>query len=235
MNVAPATAVQVPPELAERARREARADAEAKMKAAMESIMYAQQILQDCGDDGIADLQLAMELLQADTDPLAQGAVQAQQLLHQVLLTSPAGAQKAMKKADRDARDIVMLRCRAVCCDPNDRDEYLGRAAAAYGGGELDKEVRSKLLLSYHKDHKNQRCGKQISKNTPLQKALARLNQTSSRIYVVRSRAAPPQQHQCMFCRHHLRHRCTQSRAVLPLNRKLMCSTSGCTELMNRA
>ena len=45
MNVAPATAVQVPPELAERARREARADAEAKMKAAMESIMYAQQIL----------------------------------------------------------------------------------------------------------------------------------------------------------------------------------------------
>ena len=41
MNVAPATAVQVPPELAERVRREARADAEAKMKAAMESIMYA--------------------------------------------------------------------------------------------------------------------------------------------------------------------------------------------------
>ena len=29
----------------------------------MESIMYAQQILQDCGDDGIADLQLVMELL----------------------------------------------------------------------------------------------------------------------------------------------------------------------------
>ena len=70
--------------------------------------------------------------------------MQAQQLLHQVLLTSPAGAQKAMKEADRDARDIVMLRCRAVCCDPNDRDEYLGRAAAAYGGGELDKEVRPK-------------------------------------------------------------------------------------------
>ena len=33
------------------------------MKVAMESIMYAQQILQDCGDDDIADLQLAMELL----------------------------------------------------------------------------------------------------------------------------------------------------------------------------
>ena len=93
MNVAPATAVQVPPELAERARREARADAEAKMKAAMESIMYAQQILQDCGDDGIADLQLAMELLQADTDPLAQGAAQAQQLVHLVLFDCPTGAQ----------------------------------------------------------------------------------------------------------------------------------------------
>lgn len=159
MNMASAAAVQVPPELAERARREARADAEAKVKAAMESIMYAQQILQACGGDGIADLQRAMELLQADTDPLAQGAAQAQQLVHQVLLSCPAGAQKAVKKADRDVRDIVMLRCRAVCCDPKDRDDFLGRAAEAYGGGELDKEVRAQLLLSYHKDRKNQKCG----------------------------------------------------------------------------
>ena len=140
-NVASAAAVQVPPELAERARREARADAEAKVKDAMESIMYAQQILQACGGDGIADLQRAMELLQADTDPLAQGAAQAQQLVHQVLLNCPVGARKAVKKADRDARDIVMLRCRAECKDPKDRDDYVGRAAAAYGGGELDKEV----------------------------------------------------------------------------------------------
>ena len=33
------------------------------------------------------------------------------------------------------------------------------RWTAAYGGGELDKEVRSKLLLSYHKDRKNQCYG----------------------------------------------------------------------------
>ena len=163
MNVAPATAVQVPPELAERARREARADAEAKMKAAMESIMYAQQILQACGGDGIADLQRAMELLQADTDPLAQGAAQAQQLVRQVLSNCPAASQKAVKKADRDVRDIVMFRCRAECCDPKDREEFLARAAEAYGGKELDKEewreVRAQLLLSYHKDRKNQKCG----------------------------------------------------------------------------
>ena len=159
MTMASAAAIQVPPELAERARREARADAEANVKAAMESIIYAQQILQASGGDGIADLQRAMELLQADTDPLAQGAAQAQQLVHQLLLNCPAGAQRAVKKADRDMRDIVMLRCRAVCIDPKDRDDFLGRAAEAYGGGELDKEVRAQLLLSYHKDCKNKKCG----------------------------------------------------------------------------
>ncbi len=146
-------------DIAERARREARADAEAKVKPAMESIMYAQDILQCCGGDGIADLQIVMKLLQADTDPLAQGAAQAQQLVHRVLLNCPAGAQKAVKKVDRDVRDIVMLRCRAVCCDPKDRDDFLGRAAEAYGGGTLDKEVRAQLLLSYHKNRKNQKCG----------------------------------------------------------------------------
>jgi len=159
MTMASAAAIQVPPELAERARREARADAADKVKAAMASIMYAQQILQACGGDGIADLQRAMELLQADTDPLAQGAAQAQQLVHQVLLNCPAGAQKAVKKADRDVRDIVMLRCRAVCANPKDRDDFLHRAAEAYGVGELDKEVHAQLLLSYHKDRKNQKCG----------------------------------------------------------------------------
>ena len=163
MNAASGAAFQVPPVLAERARREARADAEAKMKAAMESIMYAQQILQACGGDGIADLQRAMELLQADTDPLAQGAAQAQQLVRQVLSNCPAASQKAVKKADRDVRDIVMFRCRAECCDPKDREDFLARAAEAYGGKELDneewREVRAQLLLSYHKDRKNQKCG----------------------------------------------------------------------------
>ena len=144
--------------LMQSARREARADAEAQVKPAMESIMYAQKILQCCGGDGIADLQI-IELLHADTDPLAQGAAQAQQLVHRALLNCPAGAKKAVKKADRDVRDIVMLRCRAVCKDPKDRDEFLGQAAQAYGGGELDKEVREQLLLSYHKNRKNQQCG----------------------------------------------------------------------------
>ena len=88
-------------DIAERARREARADAEAKVKPAMESIMYAQDILQCCGGDGIADLQIVMKLLQADTDPLAQGAAQAQQLVHQVLLNCPVAKQGRRKRPPR--------------------------------------------------------------------------------------------------------------------------------------
>ena len=109
----PVAAVRVPPDLADHACREAREDAEVKVQPAMKSIMDAQQILQACGGDGIADLQRAMELLQAHTNPLAQGAAHAQQLVHQVLLNCPVGVGKAMKKANRDVQDIVMLRCRA--------------------------------------------------------------------------------------------------------------------------
>ena len=51
--------------------------------------------------------------------------------------------------------------CRTSSCSDveQSREKFLGRAALAYGGGELDKEVQAKLLLSYHKDHKNQKCG----------------------------------------------------------------------------
>ena len=78
MYVASASAVEVPPHLAKRARREAQEDADEKVQPATESIMYAQEILLNCGGAGIGDLEHAMMLLTPHTNPLAQGAAQAQ-------------------------------------------------------------------------------------------------------------------------------------------------------------
>lgn len=103
----------------------------------------------------------AKEAIQADTDPPARGAAEAQRLVHKVLKNCPDRAEKAVKKADRDIRDVVVLQCRAICEDPKDRDLFLQKATEAYkgAGGELEKEVRAQLLLAYHKDPTNQRNG----------------------------------------------------------------------------
>ena len=159
MYVASAPAVEVPPDLVKRARREAQEDADEKVQAATESIMYAQEILLNCGGAGIGDLEHAMMLLTPHTNPLAQGAAQAQELIHQVLLNCPGYAWKAMKKANNHVKDIVMLRCRAESTNLMSRDEFLGSVAAAYGVKELDAEKRQQLLLAYQKNKKNQKFG----------------------------------------------------------------------------
>ena len=148
-----AAAVAVPAGDAERMRQEALADAEAKIIVAFESIATAERALG--GPHPL--LQRARELLLATTLPLAAGAAQAQELVHEVLMTCKAEAKKAVKKADRDVRDVVMLRCRGLC-DIKDRDGFLALAAQAYQK-EPDKEATAQLLLSYHKDPKNQNCG----------------------------------------------------------------------------
>ena len=159
MYVASAPAVEVPPDLVKRARREAQEDADEKVQSATESIMYAQEILLNCGGAGIGDLEHAMMLLTPHTNPLAQGAAQAQELIHQVLLNCPGYARKAMKKANNHVKDIVMLRCRAESTNLMSRNEFLGSVAAAYGVKELDTEKREQLLLAYQKNPKNQKFG----------------------------------------------------------------------------
>ena len=159
MYVASAPAVGVPPDLVKRARREAQEDADEKMQSAIESIMYAQEILLNCGGAGIGDLEHAMMLLTPHTNPLAQGAAQAQELIHQVLLNCPGYARNSVKKANNHVKDIVMLRCRAESTNLMSRNEFLGSAAAAYGVKELDTEKRQQLLLAYQKDKKNQKFG----------------------------------------------------------------------------
>ena len=128
-------------------RREAMQDAEDKITDAIEAIRSAEEA---CGRP-MPGLQAAQRWLQELTDPPARGAAEAQRLLHRALSECPEGAERAIKKADRDVRDIVVLRCRACCADPKDRDGFLVRATEAYEG-DMDKETRAQLLLAYHKD-----------------------------------------------------------------------------------
>ena len=157
VEAAPNTAAAAASESTETAaqmRQKAREDAEARVAIAVKSIDEAEKA---CGGHE-PDLVAARNVLPAQTQPLAQGAAQAQQLIHKVLGTCPTEAEKAVKKADRDVRDVVVLRCVACCEDLKDRDGFLVKATEAYNG-ELDKEVRAQLLLAYHKDPTNQRCG----------------------------------------------------------------------------
>ena len=129
-------------------RNKAKEDANAKVIEALASIDTAEEA---CGGLFADEFKLARETLQACTDPLAAGAAAAQNIIHYIMMNCPCGKKKALKKAAQDIRDVVVLRCRALCKDPKDRDGFLEQAARAYGS-ELDKEVRAQLLLAYHKD-----------------------------------------------------------------------------------
>ena len=137
-------------------RSRAKNDAEAKVIEALASIDAAEKA---CGGLFADMFKLAREKLQACTDPPAAGAAVAQRIIHSILANCPcAKAEKVLKKADRDVRDVVVLRCIAFNEDPKDRDGFLALAEQAYGG-KLDKEERAALLLAYHKDKKNQKSG----------------------------------------------------------------------------
>lgn len=145
---AAAAATCMTPEDAEGLRQQAIQDANDKIDGAILSILAAQDA---CGRP-VPELQEALRRLKDRTEPLAQGAADAQRLVHRALEGCPPGAEKAIKNADRDVRDIVALRCRACCADPKDRDAFLVKAGEAYEG-DLDKEVRAQLLLSAKKLH----------------------------------------------------------------------------------
>jgi len=130
-------------------RNKAKEDANAKVIEALASIDTAEEA---CGGLFADEFKLARETLQACTDPLAAGAAAAQNIIRTILMKCPwKKAEKVVKKADRDTRDVVVLRCRALCKHQKDRVGFLQLVVQAYGR-ELDKEVRAQLLLAYHKD-----------------------------------------------------------------------------------
>jgi hypothetical protein len=62
-----------------------------------------------------------------------------------------AKAMKALKKADRDLRNVVVLQCCSLCKDPKDQKAFLELGEQTYGGAFDDKEYRARLLLAYDK------------------------------------------------------------------------------------
>lgn len=103
----------------------------------------------------VTALREAYESLCVNAGPWAHGAAKAQQLVHRLLPNCPHAAEEAVRQADRDVRDVVMLLCCSFCQQTQDRDEFLSYAALSYGG-ELSKEIRSSLLLTYHKEPSHQ-------------------------------------------------------------------------------
>ena len=121
-----------------------------KITQALRSIAIAGQ---KYGGD-VTALREAYESLFDNAGPWAHGAAKAQQLVHTVLPNCPHEAEEAVRKAERDVRDVVMLLCCSFCHQPRDRDEFLSYAAESYGPGELNwnKEIRSRILIAYHKE-----------------------------------------------------------------------------------
>ena len=118
----------------------------------IQSIMDAEKA---CGEPN-PHFQNAIQKLQESTEPLARGAAEALRLVEQAL--SEYSRAKPIKEAVNHVRDMVVRRCRACCVDPKDRDGFLVKVDEAFGG-DLDKTSRAAVLLAYHKDSQNQRCG----------------------------------------------------------------------------
>lgn len=94
--------------------------------------------------------------LHQKTDPLAQGVADFQSSIHSVLDLIPDTEENEeiislVKRADRAARDIVVLLCRSQLKDQRDRATFLILLQQAYRGN-WQTEVRAQLLQSYHKD-----------------------------------------------------------------------------------
>lgn len=140
-------------------------DADRQLPGALSSIQEAQQVLGGGLEEHwpvLADLHAARQMILALgpplewTHPLAHGAANAQKRISHAVQTSAdwgAGTtdMQALKKADRDTRDLVVSLCRAVCSCPGDREEFLKHVRAAYGEN-LPNDLRAQLLLACHKN-----------------------------------------------------------------------------------
>ena len=103
------------------------------------------------------NLTNAHELLRkaASAQKIMQGLVEKSDLRQQNELDGYAyGLQKKLKAANRDIRDVVAHRCKAWTSDPTDREHFVKNLQEAYEKFGLDKELRAKVMLAYHKDEK---------------------------------------------------------------------------------
>jgi chemotaxis protein histidine kinase CheA len=130
---------------AERMRQLALDGVEATLQEALQNIDEADEA---CGGN-VPNLHEARRLLQAETTPLASGAAEAQRLMHDTIARCHPDVRRAIKKADRYVRDVVVIRAR-VCCEEPDRECFLRNVFEAYNY-QVPEFVRAQLLHAYHK------------------------------------------------------------------------------------
>ena len=131
---------------------------EALLKAATEKAQMAKETVEHITAHLLAsglhfrELDVAMESLRRPTTNPERGAARAQRAIHTVSMRTDLDpeAGSLLKRADLEARDVFVLRCRAVCSDPQDREDWLDKTWAAYDG-HLDAVTRAALLGAYHK------------------------------------------------------------------------------------
>ena len=148
-------------------------DAEEQLAQALASIEEAELVFGEGADSpALADLHPAKQMLLAHgaanaqgtwTHPLARGAANAEGHIRHAIQTAEDEdrdivRKRALKRANRDTRDLVVHLCRAVCRCPADRDEFIEHLRAAYDG-DLPGDLRAQLLLSYHKNQPSEPGG----------------------------------------------------------------------------
>ena len=109
----------------------------------------------ELSEDNLMALCDALKVLTATTYSLGSMAIQAEILTQKSAQNiCSQDAKKSVDALSRHLRDIATHAIVAAdCCKPKDKNEFLRRAAKAYGGRELDKNVEARLLMSYHKNY----------------------------------------------------------------------------------
>ena len=131
-------------------RQEAAQAAMDKLATTLQSISDAEE---ECGGN-IPELKMACRLLQAETQPWARGAADAQSAVDFVLQRWPLNAEKAVKQlknANADTRNIVVLRCLAYCGNPTVRAQFISKCSEAYDVNDLHPHLRASVLLAYQR------------------------------------------------------------------------------------
>ena len=111
----------------------------------------------ELSEDNLMALCDALKVLTATTDSLGSMAIHAEILTQKSAQNiCSQDAKKSVDALSRHLRDIATHAIVAAdCCKPKDKNEFLRRAAKAYGGGELDKGVEARLLMSYHLNYRD--------------------------------------------------------------------------------
>ena len=143
-----------------------------KVNKAQQSVQVAIEMLSKCQDLKCTYILQAMQnhLLEpagASLSDLAQCQFQVHLMLVEqasstsldLKATCPEAAKGFVEKADRDLRDLVMLRIVQQTNNLKDPQEFDAVAKSVYGEENFNTEFRAKLYLSYHKDSVNQKDG----------------------------------------------------------------------------